>query len=819
MTVLKSPGFAFVLYFLLHSWSATGQPQAQADSTIVRFLDYHKKTPQEKVYIRTNKEVFSSGETVWFSSYILDASTHARSTLSKLLYVDLINPADEVISTLNIKSENGVGQGDFFMADSLSEGIYHIRAYTNYMMNFDEDFLFTKPIKLLDLSTKTVTEEMIPEVRDIDIQFFPEGGNIIANELNYIAFRATNESGNGVKIEGKIIDEEGAEAGSFRDMIFGMGKFLLKPEAGKRYFVSYEVRGVPFSKALPEIMDKGYLLNVRQTADKIYITAKGTGDIKIQDAFLIGHTRGLIFLALPGSPDKPFIYAPIPSAQIPSGIAHFALFDGDGKPQCERLVFNLNGAEMPDLEVVAENNPFSRREKTRFDLNLVDKQGVAIDGNISISVLSDLLNAENKIDIVNYLLLSSDLKGTIEHPEIYFDEGNPDRMKHLDLVMMTHGWRRFVWDDIRERSLPPIAYYPQTGFSIEGQVVKYLSRDKGVKGKVEFTFLENMLYKQEVNSLQDGTFWFDDLQIVDTVTAVIQTKRLKESKGGFREAKGGTYISIRERDIPDLRYQFLNPYDRDVEYTDFIDNSLKIRNIEAEFGDDIVVLEEIKVEAAKDYRSNPHYRESMLYQRPDDRLVLDSLVGMESYTNIFDLMNGKLPGVDIVGTYPEQTAIIRGYSSLLQSNEALFLVDGIPTDPTLVSQIPPQQVEFIDVLKGPQANIYSASGNGVIAIYRRTGPRQFDGDPDPVSFISFRMNGYYPAREFYVPKYDTMTDEEKVKPDYRTALYWNPSVSIKGGKASFDFYTSDDRGPFTIYAEGISSDGKIIKHKHTFEVK
>ena len=97
-------------------------------------------------------------------------------------------------------------------------------------------------------------------------------------------------------------------------------------------------------------------------------------------------------------------------------------------------------------------------------------------------------------------------------------------------------------------------------------------------------------------------------------------------------------------------------------------------------------------------------------------------------------------------------------------------------------------------------------------------PVEYDGSLDPIGFIAFKMNGYYPAREFYVPQYNKMTKEEKIKPDYRTALYWNPSIKIKNGKASFDFYTSDERGDFIIYTEGISNSGKIIKHQYSFEV-
>lgn len=807
----------FGLIFLSATRSVSQSPEI--DTTVVRLLSYLKQAPQEKVYLRTNKEVFTSGETLWFASYLVDAGTHTPRNLSSLLYVDLVNPGDTVISTLPVKLTNGVGSGDFMFADTLQEGIYHLRGYTNYMKNYPAEFMFTKPIKLLDYSSRTVTQEPTPEVKDIDIQFFPEGGNLIAGQLNYVAFKAIDERGKGIAIEGKIVDESGAEVGSFEPELLGMGKFQLNPERGKNYFAAYSFRGVSFSKALPEVENRGYLFNVRQTKDKIYLTLKGSDGVKVSDGFILGHTRGAIFTVIPGSPDQSFIYAPIPTNQVPSGIAHFTFFDGKGNPQSERLVFNMNGFENPDVEVNSTEESYGKRKKASFSTELKDYEGNPVDGNFSVSVLSKTLNESNKINIENYLLLSSDLKGTIERPNWYFSPENENVIQHLDLIMMTNGWRRFKWEDVLSQELPPVEFYPETGFSVEGQVVKYLSRNVGVKGKVTMTFLENPLFNREANSEDDGIFWFDDLKVEDTLTAIIQTKRLKEKGGKYKETRGGTFISLVEKTPPKLDFQFLNPYEGDEEFIDFVDNNLKIRNIEAEFGDDVVVLDELKVEAQKDVREEPFYRESILYSSPDDRLVTDSLVAVQQYRTVFDMMRGRFPGVEIVGLSPNQTAFIRGFSSITLDNQALFLVDGIPTDASLVSQIPPERVEFIDVLKGPRSAIYSASGNGVIAIYLRRGPRALDGSPDPIGLITFTMNGYYPTREFYVPNYDSLKGEELIKPDYRTTLFWDHQIDVEEGKAEFDFFTSDESGKFMVYIEGLSKEGRIIKGEHEFEVR
>jgi hypothetical protein len=788
------------------------------DSTLSRFAEYHTQTPQEKIYLRTDKEQYTWQETIWFSVYLTDAVTHQPGYLSNLVYVDLIDPDDSVISTLNIKVEGGLGHGDFFIADSLGEGIYRLRAYTNYMLNFDRSLLFTKPVKILDFSSRTAIKPEEPEFPEIDIHFFPEGGNLLANELNYVAFKVENATGKGVDVRGRIVDENGSEVQMFETEVFGMGKFQLQPESGKRYFATFDYKGVPFSKALPIVNSNGYLFNVRSTSEKIYLTVKGSEDVSMTDAFILGHIRGAAFLMLKGVEGQPFIYKALESRQLPSGILHFTLFDPEGNPRCERLVYNENTFDLPSVIVQEEDYVFDRRSEAKLPLEWGDALQDTR-GSISVSVLPETLYGANSISIRNYLTLASDLKGQIEHPEYYDMKENPKRLSQIDLLMMTHGWRRFDWDNVLTRKLPPVNFYPEQGFSIEGQIVKYLNREKGVLGNVKLTFLENIAFAQEANSEEDGTFWFDGIQVEDTVTAIIRTQRLKEKGAELSTAKGGTFIRLKEQEKPEVIFNYPDPEPIDQSLMSFVDQSLKIQNIEAEFGGDVMVLDEIQVKAQKDIREEPFYRESILYSEPDDRLVLDSLVAVTTFPNLFELMKGKFPGVRIEGLFPDYTAIIRGFSSINQSNEALFLVDGIPTDPSLVAQIPPDQVEFIDILRGPKAGLYSAQGNGVIAIYKRRGPRALEALPDPVNLISFTMNGYYPAREFYVPNYDKMTDEEKMKPDFRTTLYWNPNIVVKKGKAEIEFFTSDDRGRFNVFIEGITVDGKVLQDVIQMEVR
>lgn len=805
-------GINKILSVIICALACTVSFSQQLDTTAVRFLDYHAASPFEKVYLRTDKEIYTRGETLWFSAHVVDAGEHTPSILSSLLYVDLINPGDTIVSTLHLKIVEGRGNGDFFIADSLAEGIFHLRGYTNYMKNFEEGFQFNKPIKILDFSSRTESTPPPEEVADVSVKFFPEGGNLVAGQLNYVAFRAVNENGNGITISGKIIDNQQNAVSEFSDDLFGMGKFQLTPQKGIKYFAVFNVGNVEFSEELPEVQDTGFIFNVRQNSTKIYLTIKPSEGESMEDGFVIGHSRGVLFAMLPAKTGQPFIYAPLPVNQLPSGICHFTFFDGNGNPRAERLVFNDNPDMVTESKVTSNKDQVKKREKIKLSIDLGEE---VISGNTSIAVLSDNLNKPNIINIENYLMLSSDLKGQIQHPEIYFDRENENRFKYLDLIMMTNGWRRFKWEDVLNQDLPPVTFFPEKGFSIEGQVVNYVNRKKGVRGKVELSFLENIEFKAEATSEENGIFWFDGLQIEDTLTTIIKTQKLKEgSKGEFKEAKGGTFISLKEKIPPPTFAKFLNPYAEDQAFMEYIDQSQKIRNIEAEFGNDVIILDAFEINTRRDILQDYYYSKTQLYREPDTRLIMDSISGSERYTNLVDMIRGRVSGIQVSGSFPNYKITGRGV-------DAVVVLDGIPSDITAILNVQVQQVEFIDVLRIGKASLYGGiGGSPVIAIYRRLGPGGIPiGGPDPVDMITFMMNGYYPPREFYVPDYDTLSRDEAVKPDFRTTLYWNPNVSIIEGRVEVEFFVSDESGSFTAYLEGLSEDGRIILSDGKFSVR
>ncbi|MBE7174952.1 MAG: TonB-dependent receptor plug domain-containing protein [Mucilaginibacter polytrichastri] len=144
---------------------------------------WQEKSPQEKIYLHTDKPYYAIGDTAWFKGYLVTGSRHQLSAVSGVMYVDLINDADSVISALRLPVTAGMCKGNFVFSDGLSEGNYRVRAYTNWMRNAGKAYFYDRTFTVGNVVTETVSSR---------IAFREEAGNAAA-ELSY-----TDKSGSPV---------------------------------------------------------------------------------------------------------------------------------------------------------------------------------------------------------------------------------------------------------------------------------------------------------------------------------------------------------------------------------------------------------------------------------------------------------------------------------------------------------------------------------------------------------------------------------------------------------------------------------------------
>src|SRR5664279_5169805 len=254
MTVTKLPALVLLTFFNALSFGSSFHSPSDDSLKII-----------EKVYLHTDRITYYPGDDIWFKAYLIDASERLLSSNSINLHVELISPDSKIIDNRVIKLENGLGNGDFKLAEKLQSGRYRLRAYTNYMRNFGDQLFFNKDITIINSSdgAKAFSDTVYYDRNKPDITFFPEGGSLVENVSSNVAFKAVDYNGHGQEISGEIYSSAFEKVTEFKSTHNGMGLFSITPAPRLKYFALIRnPNGDSIKYEIPKSFPKGVVLNV-----------------------------------------------------------------------------------------------------------------------------------------------------------------------------------------------------------------------------------------------------------------------------------------------------------------------------------------------------------------------------------------------------------------------------------------------------------------------------------------------------------------------------------------------------------------------------
>ena len=462
---------------------------------------------QEKVYLHLDNNCYYRGEEIWFKAYVVRADDHQFTDMSRLLYVELVSPDGLLVERQTISiSEDGDGEGSFYLTDSLYSGFYEIRAYTRWMMNFcvtehpsnfrsrqlfyteqmAEDFyrlygtvysrvvpVYETPERLGDYGKKYIVER--PKQRldkelkaNLKVNFYPEGGHLIAGTKARVAFEATNELGEQVSISGKVGSK------TIKTEHEGRGAFTIDVPEDGRLQALFHYADKDYKIDLPKTEKTGCAMNVNADDDNIQanLTLRGVPTSNDYAAIVLSQGQLKEFNRFrPDEAGKATIS--IDAEELPSGVSDLIIIDNNGRPMADRLFFvNHHDQDNGQIKVLTKKTDYEPYEA--IDLELQVPEGTDM---LSVSV-RDAGTDDPTYDtgnIMTELLLSSELKGFIPHPDYYFEADDAQHRRHLDLLMMVQGWRRYDYGDLT--SDKPLRYTPELGLSVEGNVYNTIAAD------------------------------------------------------------------------------------------------------------------------------------------------------------------------------------------------------------------------------------------------------------------------------------------------------------------------------------------------------
>ena len=817
-----------IILFICTAFTFTDEGKSLTEKILLQLEKYRLNTPQEKLYLHFDKPYYMAGETMWFKGYLFDGIQHNIDSISRVVYVDLVNETTGKIIANRVLKCEGSTHGDISLPDTLEEGLYHIRAYTNYMKNFSEETFFNQDFKIWQGKNKSrFTDDKVEKMTQVaDVQFFPEGGNSVIGIDSRIGYKALNILGKGVDVQGFVLDSGKDTVVAFQSEHLGMGVFNYTPEAQKTYTAFVKQSDGKYRQfSLPNAYEKGFTMAIDNQSNKekikVYISNNSPKPAdKAAEIIVVAHQRGnMVFMAKGNDAQKAFSVSISKNKILDDGIIQITLIDAQGEPRCERLIFSNQNKHL-NLKVSSDKTTYRTREKVTVNLEATDAEGKPVAGNFSVAVTdgSQVLAEPNQENLLTYLLLSSDvsnlnsgefystLRGNIEQPAYYFDKNNENANRYLDILMMTQGWRRFVWRDLMADKFPKMDNFLETGLSVTGKAIRpngKISKDVTLTMMLKNGKLNPQFQMGETDSL--GRYGFYGLDFNDSTNVFVQGMKQGGSKNLDITIDG-------QKPSPKVRIVKIpyNPMEFDTkELADFLKKANDAVELEKKLklSRDTQLLNEVVVKARKIEEPNAR----RIYGRASNTLKVDqTLCG--GVTNVLQMLQGRVAGVQVSpngnGGY---SVIIRGISSLTGSNDPLFLLDGMPVESDALLSINPCDVDNIDILKGADAAIFgSRASTGVIAILTKRGGNTYDYSKDPVAGISTQKRvGYSVAREFFAPKYDVAIPDH-IRPDFRSTLLWQPNIRTDvTGKATLTYWNTDANAKINIIVEGVSMQGRV----------
>ncbi len=782
---MKNIGFILALIYLnILSASAT----LSNDTLLVsRLNDHLRRSPIEKLYLHQDRTIYYAGEMIWLKVYQFVSSQ--ATSVSKVVYVDLVNEKGTIIIQAKYPIANGQYAGNIVIPDNIPTGHYFLRAYTRWMQNFETSGIFCR--ELLVYGVKDNNEKKKLNAQDnIHLHFYPEGGDMIDSLISKVAFEVLDNIGRGVSAKGVILNSNGDTLLHFHTAFDGKGSFTFLPRKNERY--TARLVGSAESFILPEVRSSGFVLSTKHLNDALRISLSNTGVDTRHFYSLVLHQEGRVLAQLGVDVSKNINLFDLPLDKLPVGVFTLTLIDENYHAYCERLLFE-HFPTVLNLNLSSKIQEEGNYKKISLDIDSDNPDGMPAKGIFSLAVCGSLLEQISERDnLATYYFLSSELKGPVRSPQRYWSPDSSDCLSKIELLLLTQGWCRYSLDDLAK----PVSInkFPmENGLLLSGSIENI--GKKRLNGATVQAIVRRDALQQFAVGVPDNEkhFQISNISFNDTADVVLSAT----------DNAGNTYPLKLDREIvfPAVKNAPLTLLEDSLYYTKW--EITKLPNSPKNIDKQVFNLGEVTVTAKK----RDEIEKRRLY---GDGFVKTSVEVPEN-SGMGDVRRllGSIPGVEMIHDgNPKKPEFL--YAHIVgndRGEKATLVLDGyVVRDDELVYGLEASSIERVEVLRSTLTVFGGfASRGGVIALYSR--PSR--GAIKASNKLICKWIGYSQTKEFYLPVLSDSTFFQDSKP--RNTLYWNPFLETGlDGKAHLSFYVNNrESGRYIIHCEGYSDAGII----------
>jgi hypothetical protein len=745
---------------------------------------------REKVFLHLGRNMVISGEPIWFKAYCVDASNNKPIVRSKVLYVELIDHNKKHILGQVLEIVNGCSSSSIDIPDTLSSGTYEIKAYTNWMRNFDPKYFYSSTVYIqnpfYDLSLKNFDYS-----NDKDIKVYVEGGMIIDELSNKLAIKLPYVPKE--RTTGKIIDENNLPIDSFVFDAKGLAVFNLLPAEGKSY--RCQLSGGYFNDhqiSIPHASISGYLISLNTINNndiKLNIASSHTSSENIKIEVYCDEIK-LKEIPLPGFNKNTSIEFSKESCS--KGLVKILLKNSRGKV----LAYNFFNSEQytSPIKVNSLGSNYKTRSKIEFSLglsdSLLDTSGIF---SISVAKLSPFYSEVDYSDIGSYLLLSSQMQSWVNYKDEY-------GIIHFLIEQHNETSNYESYFEATDRNISQFDYPVENmGNLFQGKCYSPRTNLPVSKVRVLIAVIDTVPLVQSSVSDSDGNFAF----LLKTPGA----------KNVFIQAyKNDSLINNEIKITLNNKYYYSDKVESVVPGSYPVNDSLFLKFLMEE-------TKRVEIERAFETRSTQPgisgintNKSFAFYGTPDFRIKLDDYFFLNNFQEI---TNSIIPCTRYTKRRKGCEISIFNSDSKLSYDDPVTLVDGIPvSNLCLLYSLNSDDIDRIEV-----QNHERIAGNmvykGLISVFLKGDQRKVHNLLAPENKLLL-LDGYYQSEGFKTIHF-TGADLSDKRPYFVNQLYWDPTLRI-GAKSNkkIEFYTSDEEGKFLLDIQGIDSKGNPLHVQKTF---
>ena len=769
----------------------------------------------QNMHVHFDKDIYMPGETIWFKAYLYNVNEVSLSSTN--FYAAVYNEQGKLIQQKQYPILEGSSYGDFELPDTLQGSRLQFRAFTKTMIDEDSSNVYER---ILTVYNKEKNTDSIIN-KTISLQFFPEGGEAIAELENQIGFKAVYSDGSPAMVKGQIIEVESHKTvNNFSTDKTGMGKLMLIPAPRKTYIAIWQnEKADTITTALPKVSRYGVSFHA-EIEDKAleYILAKNISS----DSLSILHLQAQMGnykvykadLIIPE--EMQLSKAKFSIDSLPAGLLQLSLFDKHWDLLQERLIFIHEQDIAKQLTINRDTINSKPKGKNTIELVLPD----TLFTNLSVSIADiNFYEQPQTHGIKQELLFNTQLYGLNQNADALLNNNRDN----IDLLTLTHPWKKYSWQkalDKKEARLQPAddylsltINYKEKDFALpKEETLNLIISNKG-KDKQYY----NVLPASKTSFKQTGMIFFDSTKV---------DYQLNKNKELI------SYITV-NKDALLTNPLSVNPLPERISYSNTKAESV-ITDLDSFFipkhkkFNDVQTIGRVVVKAK--YKGNPQlerideldkfYTTGMFSGNKGYQLnVIDDTLGANVNFNLQDYIRYRVPGLILYkGTFRVRR--------MIHANNPDRFVDSLCPVPVFIDEIRSDggdgiqsdgegdesllnmwNVAYVKYIPGIVIGGSFRSDVGAIYIYTKKGTEK---DPPGKGIPYVYIKGYDLQKEFISPDYGNKDLLKET--DLRSTLYWNPNITLNkiNSKFKIEYYNNDVSKKLLLTIEGFNAGGKLI---------